>query len=305
MHIPWSSTLTFNDELLHSVARKLLVTLFPDPQAYFFVTAFFIVGCTLYIDRTYSPDVFLAVILYYCIGGYFSANNYTRQHIAIAITMLSWRYAVKKKPWWFLLTVLIAIGFHSSAIVTLPLYFLSGRRFNKNVLFGYSVFALLIIVFNRQVTAIIQMVMYSGYGGGYGTESSNPLRLVLVVLTVAGIWLLTRKSSHNRLQCRGFSEEQNIRLKNLLCHGAVLYSIFQLLSAVNMLMFSRVAAYFSVSSALVMQYGIESLGYKYNKVLLKFGLLLLAIAWFVIMNANGKLTPTPYTPFWQFPIRLR
>ncbi|MBR4458421.1 MAG: EpsG family protein [Clostridia bacterium] len=299
LSVPWSQVFVFSEELLHPILRKIIVEVFRDPQAYFFISSFFIVGCYLVITKRYSPDIYMGVILFFCIGGYFSSHNITRQYVAIMITLLAWKYVIERKPWKYFLTILLAMGFHTAAVIVLPLYYLAGRRFNKNVLFGYTVFAALIVVLNRPVLWLIQLVMYSGYGGGYGAESSNPLRLALVFITVFCIWLLNRRNVPNPVHACGEDTVKNLRLKNLICHGAVVYSIFALLSAVNMLMFSRVASFFTACSMLAMQYGIESLGYRYNKRLMKLGLLAFAAAWFILMNANGKLIPAVYTPFWE------
>jgi transmembrane protein EpsG len=48
-----------------------------------------------------------------------------RQGVAIAVVMFSWKFIVERKFWHFLSLVLIAMGFHISAIVAIPMYFLA------------------------------------------------------------------------------------------------------------------------------------------------------------------------------------
>ena len=303
--VDWKQLLVFNEELLHPIFRKIIITLFGDPQAYFFVTGFFIVGVMLHANRQYSPDLYMGVLLYYCIGGYFSANNITRQYIAISITILAWKYILDQKLWKYLLMILLAMGFHTSAIIAIPLYFLASQRFNKNVLSVYILFGAIIAIFNRPIVRVMQIFVYSDYGSGYGTESSNPLRLVWAVITIACAWLFNRRSFEQIELQTGNGIVYGDRLRNLICNGAVIYCIFSVFSALNMLLFSRVAAFFSLCSILTIQYSLESLSLRSNKHLMKIALFSLATIWFIVMNINGKLIPTPYTPFWEIVGRAR
>ena len=298
----WRSVFVFNEELLHPMLRKLVVSVFHDAQAYFFISSFLIIGCHFYFFKKYSPDLIFSILLFYCIGGYFSAHNITRQYIAIAISLLGFRYAIEKKPWKFLIVNLIAVGFHTSAVVVLPLYFLAGRKFTKNMVWFYALLMVVIVVFNKQIVSFMQLFLYRDYGKGYGIESSNPLRLVWVAVYMYFVWLLNRSPGTASLSIRDHIESNGGRFNNLLCHATILYCIFALLSAVNMLMFSRVASYFGVYCILVVLYGIRS-ERRNNKAILKACFLLLAVAWFLVMDMSGKHIPNPYTPFWEAAMR--
>ncbi len=301
--IDWSDLWVWREELLHPILRKLLMTLTGDPQSYFFVTGFFIVGSYLYGFRKYAPNYNLAILLFYCIGGYFTAHNVTRQFIAVAIMLYSIRYIVEKKPVWFAFTVLIASGFHISCLIMIPLYFLSGIRFNRNVLYLYILAAVAMVVFRRQVTAVFQLFYYSEYGSGYGSEGANTLRLIWPLITVGCLWLMNRRRLTVSYPNRN-DESMDTRFNNLICHGSVMYVFFSLLAVTNMLLFSRIASYFSFFSLLAMMYGVNSAKTAKNRSLMTIALLLLVLAWFVVNNYMGRLNPTPYTPFWSDPNRL-
>ncbi len=295
---PWNEILTWGEEMFHPILRKVVMTLFNDPQMWFAITSFFIIGAFFHAFRKYTTDRFLAVVLFYCIGGYFTAHNITRQFIAIGIVLFSLKYIMERKLIPFLLTVMLACGFHISAAVMIPLYFLSNVRFNRNALYLYIVFFVLAAVLRQQFTAFFQLLFYSDYGSGYGAETSNALRLIWPVITVFCIWLCNRPSV--RLACPAVAEgESEKRFKNMLCHGAALYCFFSLLSATSMLLFSRIASYFAFFAHLSMLYAMDTLRLRSNKTMMRSGLLLLVIAWFLFNNIQGKLDPTPYTPFWE------
>ena len=296
--LSWSEALTVSTEFLHTVYRKLVMSVFQEPQVYFIITAFFIVGVFVLIYKKYSPDITFSIVAFYCVFGYFSSNNITRQYIAIAITMLSWKYIIEKKPIKFYFCVLLASGFHMSAIVVIPLYHLASRPFTRNMLYIYAIIGSLIVVLNRQVTAVLQMFLYSNYGGGYGSESSNALRLVWTFLAIGSLWLLSHKQ--NEFYCPSIDDpEQLLRLKGIITHGTVMNCFFQFLSVMNMLLFTRVAAYFTACMSLAILYGINTFNYKKNRMILKTGFLLLIIVWFGVMNYTGKLSPAHYEFFWN------
>lgn len=296
--LTWSAALTFSKEFLHTILRKAIMSVFHDPQAYFFITAFFIVGVFFLTYKEYSPDFPLSILAFYCTYGYFTSNNITRQYIAIALTMLAWRYIIKRKPIPFAILVLLAVGFHVSAVIVIPLYFLASKRFTQKMLLFYIVVGVAAIALNRQVTAFMQNLLYSGYGDGYGSESSNPLRLIWTALTIAALWLLS-KQPPGRPCAVLENDEQNLRFRGIIMHGSILCCFFQLLSAVNMLMFTRVAAYFSGCAVLAILYAVETMKLPQNRKVLKTAFALLLIAWFAVMNYTERLCPAHYMAFWQ------
>jgi len=300
----WADVFTISKEFLHGILRKIIIEVFRDPQAYFFITAAFIVGVALITIKKYSNDVFLGILLYFVWGGYFASNNVTRQYIAITIGLIAIKYIIEEKPPQFAVCMILAMGFHASAVVLIPLYFLSKTAFNKNILIIYALLAAVLVVLNGPVTRLMQIFLYSDYGAGYGTESSNVLRLVWPLIVFFFLVVINR----NKYQCSpavlGNNPRQIELFNNLICHGSILYIYFSLLSAVNMLMFSRVAAYYSQYALFCMTFGIDASNSRRNRKLLKVGVWTLSFLWFIAMNCTGKYIPTPYTPFWKYPLRL-
>lgn len=77
--------------------------------------------------RDYTSDYLLAIVLFLGLWFFFSFT-YLRQVLAAVVGWMSIRYALSRKPWRFLAIVLIAYGFHNSAILLLPIYFLPARK---------------------------------------------------------------------------------------------------------------------------------------------------------------------------------
>lgn len=302
--LAWNEIIVLKADLLHDVLRKIVSVFFNDPQMYFFITAFFIVGVHLYTIKKYTDDVFLGVFLFYAVFGYFTANNITREYIAICFVMLAWKYIIERKPVKFFVFILIATGFHISALVAVPLFFLCRYRFSRNILYIYLLLGTVLVVFNKQLTTLIQYIMFDNYGEGYGSEGSNPLRLIWTLLGIVSVALLSRNTVFYRTEERVYNgalpeTQDDFRYINFLCHGTVLYCFFSILSVAGMLLYSRVAAYFGFITAITIMYSIDCWTGK-NRQIYRLIIFSLAILWFMIMNMNGKLIPTPYTPFWEY-----
>lgn len=302
-YTPWRVILQPSFEYLHGILRKTIITVFRDPQAYFFVTALFISGTIFFTHYRYSPEIYLAVLMYYVNGGYFGANNTTRQYIAVCISLFGIKYIIEENPVKFGACVLIALGFHTSAFVVVPLYFLRKVQFNRSVLVGYMVAAVFLVVFNKQITRIIQLVAYSNYDDGYGTEASNPLRLVWAAFSVCCLMIIKLEGYKCVPRNYEYDSKEIEIFNNLLSHGTFLAIMCSLLSATSMLLFSRVGMYFSQFSLMNMLYGIRASKNRVTRFAMRSALVILIVAWFTAMNYAGKYIPTPYTPFWEYPQR--
>lgn len=77
-----------------------------------------------------------ALILYLCFGGIIMSVNLMRNSIAIMIFINAIKYIEERRPVPYFLLCLLAISFHLSALMYLPLYFFLHRRFSKWVFAG-------------------------------------------------------------------------------------------------------------------------------------------------------------------------
>ena len=80
--------------------------------------------------KQYCDDYPFAVILFLGLWFFFTFT-YLRQVTAATIGWLAIRYAIERKPIPFFAIVLLAYGFHNSAIVLAPLYFVPQKKFSQ------------------------------------------------------------------------------------------------------------------------------------------------------------------------------
>lgn len=287
----------------HAIFRKIIISIFKDPQWYFFFSSVLILAAFVKTAKTYSYDYFLMVLLFYTIGFYFTGNNVTRQAIAVAISLFAWKYIFERKLIKYLSIMIIAISFHSSAIFFVPMYYISKIKVNKNILYFYTAFGGFIIIFQKQVVSFFQKYFYSDYTGqAYGTTGSNPIRLLLVAMIVFYLVVMANNTQATNERIKEKIDENSELFHNFLFHSTLIYIIMAVLSALNSLMFSRLSMYWDIPMLISLEYSVnickkeEKSGYR---ILLIIG----CLAWFLTMDYFGKLCPTPYTPFWWFTSR--
>jgi len=99
----------------------------------FFVFAFFSVAFYLkyIIFKRYSTDIFLSLIIYFFTLFLIYDLNGIRQGMALAFVFLSIPLLLNKKPFLFILIILIGSLFHISAIIFLPFYWMSKFKISK------------------------------------------------------------------------------------------------------------------------------------------------------------------------------
>ena len=80
--------------------------------------------------KEYSPLIWLSLILYVLIN-YYPSFFLLRQYMAMGVFLYSLRYVIGRKPVHYGICMLIALSFHTTAIVAIPIYFLYGIKNSK------------------------------------------------------------------------------------------------------------------------------------------------------------------------------
>lgn len=288
----------------NSLFRKFVIELFKDPQWYFVISALIIVGCSGYFFNKYSPNRFLSILLYYTIGTYFTSNNITRQAMACAIVIVSWKYIIERKFWKYILLMSVAVSIHISAVFFVPMYFLCRVKLRRNQFLIYILAGITLLIIRNPIISFFQRLVYSNYtDASYGTTGSSPLRLILYFVIAVYLYVFIRNRDNAIYIAERCGINNSDYFINLIGHGTIISILLSILSVTNMLLFSRLEIYWNYASLLCIVIAIKAT--PKNKWVLSSGIILAAIAWFSISNITGKLIPTPYTPFWMFPARPR
>lgn len=93
--------------------------------------------------KRYVREYPLAVIVFLGFFYYFSIT-YIRQAIAVGIVWNAVDYIWKRDLKRFLLLYALAVSFHNSALIVLPLYFIGSRHFSYRVVFSFLIICLIV-----------------------------------------------------------------------------------------------------------------------------------------------------------------
>lgn len=133
----WSDVLNkeyLNYETGYAIFNKLLYTISENAQFLLIVSAIIAMGAVMWLICKYSKSPLLSVIIYLSLPAFLINFSGIRQSIAVAITMYSFRFIKEKKLIPFIVLVIIANRFHSSAIVFLAAYPIYHLKTHKDIL---------------------------------------------------------------------------------------------------------------------------------------------------------------------------
>ena len=200
---------TDNSEMLFSVFNVGVARVFKDFRIYLILIAAISVIPFIFL---YSSEVDLpyqAVVLFVVFAPFSVFFSGLRQIMALSFAPILFELCKKKKLVPFLLVVLIASGFHQSALIMLLMYPVFRAKFTKRWLLFVIPLIVLVLVFNKQLYSLIVPLMGSRYKERYSEVTSTGAYTTIIVLFIFSFYsiFLTEETE--------ISEEDN-GIRNLL-----------------------------------------------------------------------------------------
>lgn len=122
-----AGTNSFKEPIFNLLNR--IIYLFTDNSQFLFIAVAVITlsftFAAIYQQSRYIP---FSIILYFLSATYFNSLNQMRQAIAMSIFLYASKYIWTRSWKKYLLWILVATGFHISALIYFPIYFLYGLR---------------------------------------------------------------------------------------------------------------------------------------------------------------------------------
>lgn len=150
-------------ELGYKLLNKAISIITMNEQIFLTVMA---IICILPVGRfvyRHSRMPFLSLGLYIAFNFYAFTFSGLRQGIAYGIILISYDFIVKRKLTKFVICVLLASLFHTSALIFLPAYFLAYIKINKKSLTLFIIISTLIFLFRKQIFEIVILNFYPNY----------------------------------------------------------------------------------------------------------------------------------------------
>lgn len=232
-----------------------------------------------------SKMPYLSILIYFAFFFAYSLGVF-RQMIALSIVLISWRYVEARKPIKFLLCILAAVLFHTTALIVLPLYWLK----KINIKYLYYLFfpaELICLLFGRPLVIAIMKIFpkYAGYlNGQYGVASQGSRMLILMTaIVVATIPIVMKK-------------EQKILDPTLV--GAVMIGTLLQAMAYSFSLLGRVVVYYAIYLIILIPDLIIAWFGKKTRKLVACAVGLFFIVYFYL-TLRGDTNIVPYRFFWQ------
>lgn len=274
-------------------------------QCLLIVTSIFIfIGYSKFIYK-YSENKFISVYMFFTLMYFGFSLSGIRQAMAGIMLLKSYEYIIKKNKIKFIIIVIIASLFHSTAILFLIAYPISKIKYSFKVLLisssitatCYTIFPVILKVF---MSIFYRYDYYQGseyFNGQIRIASVLNLLIFLIIFAFASIVKYNKCEfdsckisilEQNRLQ------ERNSQMMLLLIGILIMFLSLKL----NIL--DRVAMYFHVYSIIVLPNSIQKIKNKKLKVLI---ILLTIYSLFIYSTAVKIIRPDwqhifPYTFYW-------
>lgn len=197
---------TFRAEPLY-VILNWIVYLFTGQPEFIFIVTSFLVLILVYVNvlqKKESLNVGLAIFIFMALY-YFPNFTFIRLSIAVAIVFYSFKYLVNKNLKRFIFCILIAIGFHYTAIIMLPIYFLVNKKdkyiWQKHILLVLS--TIIILVFFQWIAGLVLSgTKYEVYVVEMGNLQGGINQIILHIPLMLLVWLFRKRLIKKELENR-------------------------------------------------------------------------------------------------------
>lgn len=264
-----------------------------DVQWLYIITSAIILGLIFASIYRQSVNVSLAIFFFVATSNYFLSLNIIAQYIAIGLCLFACEYAEKRKPVKFFLLVAVAIGFHTSAFVFLPVYFL--KKINIRPLWCFGLIAVCLAgspVLFRLIETVVKISAPK-----YARYFSDQPEFETVYFAIGLFTLIV--GSYYFEKCKNMPYFKIWYYMNVLGMMALAFSG-------QVPFMKRINYYFSAPLFMLLPLLINAEENEKKRNLLKWGLILLFVLETVvavfIMNKNEVM---PYTFCWQRSLGIR
>ena len=245
------------------------------------------------VDRRHA---FMKIVLFMNMSTFIMFFSGLRQSIAIAIGMIAYEFVKNKKIIPYIITVLIAIGFHHSAFVLFLMYPMFYIKLKRRHLFFIIPFTAGIYLTNETLFVWITAILNNLSGGLYEAELTSTgavTMIILFALFAALSYVITDDS---------VMDEEAIGLRNLL----LLALWFQCFAPLHNLAM-RFNYYYLVFIPMALSRVLECKSSKYRQVAKLAEIVItvcllyyyLSHTYRACVSGISALDTYPYVPFWR------
>lgn len=264
-------------------------------QTFTLVSAIITIGVKLRIYYTNSLYPIFTVLLFFIPGFFIADSGHMRQALGMTMCLVSYQFIKSRKFWWFLLCLYVAYGFHKSAIIFLPAYWLVLIPMNSNRIF-YAIITCVILspfqvynLFSGFLSGLNLQDVSNGYNGyiGYEDKASSFMDGVMVLNSLLVI-------AYDKVASKKIWYYEYMR--NIVVMGICLYFIFR----DNPVFSTRLVGVYISFTCIIIPNIIASLNLNMKRMWHLFFVAFMIFYYFVFASYQGdagRFTPDRYQNF--------
>lgn len=267
------------------IAVWIFAHIFKDYQFVMILSGtFFAISVCCFVSKN-SKNPIMSLLIFNCIGIFSFLVQGLRQGIAMCICLFAIEKCKKKQLFKFILLILLAMTFHSSAILFSVVYILQNFKINVP---SFMVFTLVVIIVVSLLPKIFQF-MNTLLNDDYSTETATSEDSVIITVLIYAAILLVSLLFYEK------SKDDNHY--SIFFYMCCISTIMMMLRGSTSTIVERVGFYFSFSSMILVPNCIDNIEDKPTKIFtnIAVGILFIVLAY----HKASYSELVPYEFYWR------
>lgn len=274
---------------------------FPHPQFIFiFSGIFFTASICCFVSKN-CQNVALALVVFNCLGMFNFMVQGMRQAIAMCICLFAFECCKNRNFVRFLLILILAMQFHASAIVFLPVYFIYGLKISPKGLAFFIAVAVAGCCALPYLFSVVNFFINDGYGasgGGIDDGSGNITILIYLSILATAFFLKPQnRTPLNDVGANAEDEEKKDKIYSLYFYLTCVAAIAMIMRNVVNGIVERAGCYYDFAQMALIPAVFENLDVRV-KTIASYLVILLCFA-MALHKATGGSVLIPYNFCWQ------
>lgn len=270
--------------------NKMLSSISENPQLIIIVSSIISIYLVIRFIHKYSKNPYISIYLFVTMRFYVFYMSNIRQSLALGIIMLSYDFIVSRKIVPFIISVLIASQFHTTAIVFIFAYPILNLPYKRKLILNILIFSTITFIFFNPIMKIITMyapAKYSNYiNTVYFLEATNLANIMNFCVAFAILIFFLLKYKGIYFKEMKYSVSERTRFMYLL-----LISVSFALISIKFGMAARIQYYFYIFSIVIIPNMISEIKEQKSKNIVTFYILMCFFMYFTIIMI--------FRPDWQ------
>ncbi len=276
-------------EIGFSYFLKTISLISEEPQFFLAVSGLITVLMIYPTYRRLCIDPSLTILIFVTISTFVMMFSGIRQMLAVGIGFIAYEFTRRKKLLPFILIVILAMTFHTSAFMLAFMYPLYHARITKKWLLAVVPCLAVVFVFNAQIFSVLALLIerYTAYDGSVSSTGAYAMLFVFAAFTVFA-FLIPDESK---------MDTETIGLRNFL----LLALVVQMFAPLHTLAM-RMNYYYIIFIPLLLPKIIENKSERWKQIAVvsrHIMILFLCLYFFISARDGGGLHIFPYRFFWE------